>query len=252
MEKLFNYSFFGKVRYRQGIEIQHGIHELCRQGLLGPTFLVLEHFPVITVGNRGMTDNILCSEESLKAEGVDLYFSDRGGDVTCHMPGQLVIYPILPLEDLGFSVRDYVAVLETALLELLQTFEVTGQLVEGQPGVWVGAKKIASVGIRLKERVTLHGLALNLKNSLGLFQKIVPCGIKGCLMTSLAEETQKDFTLEEVGQQLIKLLAQKLGGELSQEALSQDVIDQVFTQKDDSGFIYGNRKRNYSEDRQRI
>ena len=238
----FNLCLLGKVSYGKAFKLQQKLLELCAQRALEPTFLVLEHDPVITIGNLGSTDSLFYSKEQLKEDGIEIFFSDRGGDVTCHMPGQLVIYPIFPLKRLKLGVRDYVCLLEKSIIALLAKEEIIARTISGQPGVWVEEKKIASIGIRVKQQVTMHGLALNVKNDLSLFQKVVPCGIRGCQMTSLAEQIQKRYSVGKLGESLVEIMAQSLGAQVYKQSLAS--LISVSTPSSNKGHIYGSFKRN--------
>lgn len=241
--------FLGTIRYEKAWQMQQAIHELCCHNKIRPTLLLLEHNPVITLGNRGLETSVLVSQDYLEQEGIDFCRSNRGGDVTCHMPGQLVIYPILSLKDFGLGVKDYVCLLEKSIMEFLANYGVKAEIISGQPGVWVAGNKIASVGIRVKGHVTLHGLALNLKNSLDLFQKVVPCGIKGCQMTSLAELTSQDLTLSQAAWQLTEILARRLGAVL--QKIEPEAFDKLISYSSSGSDSYDQHQRNHERSQPR-
>jgi lipoyl(octanoyl) transferase len=166
---------------------------LCRARVDGSwphdTLLLVEHPPVVTLGRGTRPTSLPFPAEVLEARGLPVFEVERGGDVTLHAPGQLVGYPIL---DLGGWRRDlhwYLRSLEETLILGLETLGVGAGREAGKTGVWTGGRKIASIGIHVKQWVTMHGLALNVSTDLGLFDLIVPCGISGVTMTSVARET---------------------------------------------------------------
>ncbi|MCH2134736.1 MAG: lipoyl(octanoyl) transferase LipB [Phycisphaerales bacterium] len=155
--------------------------------------LLVEHDPpVITISNRpGARDHLLATEEQLAARGVELQATDRGGDITWHGPGQVVAYPILDLNRLGLRLHGYLRWLEDIVIRTLATWDVVGERDCEATGVWVGdqpARKICAFGVRVSRWVSMHGLALNVEPDLSHFDLIVPCGLAGRGVTSLAAE----------------------------------------------------------------
>jgi lipoate-protein ligase B len=140
-----------------------------------------------------------------------VYHIDRGGEVTAHEPGQLVVYPILKLADHGLAPKSYVALLERAVIATLARFGVTATIDAERPGVWVGFNKICAVGVRVKERATLHGIALNVSNDLSTFREIVACGLQGRGVTTLGRVLRRDVTVPEIAEALLAELAPSLG-----------------------------------------
>jgi lipoyl(octanoyl) transferase len=177
---------------------------------------LIEHRPVVTLGRRGDVGSLRVSPEELAMRGVDLAHADRGGDVTYHGPGQLVVYPILDLRARGMRVGDYVRTLEAAIIATAGAFGVTARRIEGRPGVWVDdATKLASIGVRVTSGVSRHGLALNVTTRLDDFDTIVPCGLEGTSMTSLSEEIARGRgdtpTVDETAEVLASALAERFG-----------------------------------------
>lgn len=157
------------------------------------TLYTVEHPPTITIGRNGSPSNIVAEEMTLEAEGVDVYEVDRGGDVTFHGPGQLVVYPVLHLGGWHNDVGRYVRMLEEVVIQAIAEVGLEGVRDEAYPGVWVNQKKICAVGCRVKRRrdgefVTYHGIALNVHTPLRFFDFIIPCGIQDRGVTSLTEE----------------------------------------------------------------
>jgi lipoyl(octanoyl) transferase len=155
----------------------------------GPDRLFLvEHDPVVTLGRHGGGENLLVAPEVLAARGVGLVQTTRGGNITCHFPGQLVAYPIRKISVARGGLRGLFADLEAVVIATLACYGVSGGRLEGRPGVFVGPRKIASIGLAVRRQVTAHGLALNVGSDLGVFSLITPCGLSGVEPTSLARE----------------------------------------------------------------
>jgi lipoyl(octanoyl) transferase len=152
----------------------------------------------VTRGRNASPSTLLAGEELLARKGVALFETDRGGDVTYHGPGQLVGYPILRLEEGRRDIRRYVREIEEVLIRALSEFSIEGRRHPKHRGVWVGECKIASLGIRISRWVTSHGFALNVTTDLSYFSLIVPCGIAGCEMTSIARELGRPVNMNTV------------------------------------------------------
>jgi len=172
--------------------------------------LLLEHEPVFTLGRRGGTDNILVPPERLKQSGVPVVHVERGGDVTYHGPGQLVIYPIMDLPAAGIKVVEFVEGLEEVMIRTALDHGVAAERSSRNRGVWVGERKLGSVGIAVRRGISYHGLALNVNPDLTPFQWIHPCGLHGVDMTSLALEAKKEVTAEAVIPGILRHLADVL------------------------------------------
>ena len=151
--------------------------------------LVLEHPPTVSIGKNSGAENVPPHLEALCKGRVDVVQSTRGGNVTCHFPGQLVAYPLIDLKKRSGGIRAYVHDLEEAAIRMLAHFGVTAARREGFPGVWTDGRKIASLGIAVKKYVTMHGLALNVAEDLSLFNFVTPCGLDGVVATSIARES---------------------------------------------------------------
>ncbi len=184
----------GRVEYTDGLELQRQLQEARRAGEISDTLLLLEHPPVLTLGRGAKAENVLFSREALRQSGVEVFETDRGGDVTYHGPGQLVGYPLLHLPPGKQDVRKYVRNLEEVLIRTLAGFGITAHREQKWPGVWVadskagGLRKIAALGVHLSRWYTRHGFALNIAPNLKHFDFIVPCGIKEAGVTSMQVE----------------------------------------------------------------
>lgn len=174
--------------------------------------LFCEHPLVYTLGKSGKMENLLLSETELEEKSIDFYKINRGGDITHHGPGQLVMYPILDLEEFFTDIHKYLRFLEEAVIRTLAEYGVIAGRYEGYTGVWIEpenekkARKICAMGIRCTRWITMHGIALNLNNDLNYFNHIVPCGIDDKAVTSLEKEIGKKVNIENVQQKLTKHL----------------------------------------------
>ncbi len=181
----------GRRRYGEVLELQR---ELCRRRMSGTldrdVLLLVEHEPVVTLGRSTRESSLPLPRSLLAARGVEVFEVERGGDVTLHAPGQLVVYPIFDLHGWRLDLHWYLRQLEETLIRALASVGVDAERNPGKTGVWTagGTRKIASIGIHVKQWVTFHGAALNVSTDLSLFDLIVPCGLHGVTMTSVARE----------------------------------------------------------------
>ena len=165
--------------------------------------LFCEHPDVYTLGKSGNKDNLLLNDELLKKEGIDFFKINRGGDITYHGPGQLVVYPIFDLDNFFTDIHKYLRFLEEVVVLVLKNYGLVGERLEGSTGVWLGVKdgfprKICAMGVRASRWVTMHGLAFNISVDLGRFGGIIPCGITDKSVTSLDAELGRAIDFEEV------------------------------------------------------
>ena len=173
--------------------------------------LICEHPPVYTLGKSGSIDHLLLNKEELAAKGIEFYKINRGGDITHHGPGQLVVYPIFDLELFFTDVHKYVRYLEETVIRTLQDYNIPGDRIDGFTGVWLKGtdylpeRKICAIGVHLSRWVSMHGLAFNINNDLGLFNHIIPCGIAedNKVVTSLSVEKKTPIDFEIVKSKLI-------------------------------------------------
>lgn len=152
-------------------------------------FILTEHKPVITIGRNGRLKNLIADPARLKAQGIDLVKSDRGGDITYHGPGQIVGYPILDLSQFREDIGWYLRCLEDLIIRSLKDFDIDGRRLSKLTGVWSGQNKICAIGVKITRWVTMHGFALNISPSLDHFRLIIPCGITDKGVTSILQET---------------------------------------------------------------
>jgi lipoyl(octanoyl) transferase len=177
----------GRVAYGDALDLQKRLVEQRKAGEIPDQLLLLEHPPVITLGVKTRDDrsHVVATPETLDHEGVEVFVSGRGGDVTYHGPGQLVGYPILDLRPDRCDVHRYVRDLEEVLIRAVAGFGIVSHRLPGLTGTWVGHEKLAAIGVRIARWVTSHGFALNVSTNLEHFGLIVPCGIADKGVTSL-------------------------------------------------------------------
>jgi lipoic acid synthetase len=165
---------------------------------------------VITLGTRQSANKLLIGRDKLTAKGIDVVEIRRGGGATAHNTGQIVFYPILNLQELHLDINEYIRTLEQIGIELLEQLGVKGERRKGFPGLWVDDKKIASIGVRVSRQITHHGMAINIQNDLGIFDSIVPCGLENVKITSAFNETGKEYSMQDVKNNLSQLLKHHL------------------------------------------
>jgi len=200
----------GVLRYGEALSRQESTHaEVAFNGRPGVIFTV-EHEPVLTMGKNSEQGNLLFARDFYESQGVEIFDTERGGQVTAHMPGQLVVYPILNMLTLGLTVRSYVNILEEAVITALAKYDIKAHRDQEHPGVWVGHEKICAMGVRIKSRVSMHGLALNVNNDLSLFGKIIPCGIKFRGVTSIERQLDVSPELRTVRADLLREITSRL------------------------------------------
>ena len=193
----------GLTPYAEGWELQGELVKLRKTGEIPDTLVLLQHPPVYTVGRAARdASNLGVGEEYLKSLGAEVFWSDRGGDVTFHGPGQLVGYPILRLKKL--DTHKYLRDLEELLIRVLSDYDLRAGRHPAYTGVWVGENKIAAIGVKFTSgRITSHGFALNVTTDLSWFDRITPCGIKEYGVTSLACELGTEVPLLEVEEKVV-------------------------------------------------
>lgn len=184
-----HWSFLGRLPYGEAVELQHAVRAEVRAGSGPEHLLLLEHPHVYTLGRNASEADVVAPREWLEVRGVEVAETNRGGQVTYHGPGQLVGYPIVNLSPDRRDVRRYVRDLQEVLIRSLAEVGVAAHGREGQEfvGVWVGERKIASIGVHLSHWITTHGFAVNVSTDLAMFAGIIPCGLKAVRMTSVAE-----------------------------------------------------------------
>ena len=186
-EKVYAAGYLGIVPYELALELQQGLMQARAEGNIPDILLLLQHPPVFTIGRFRGEEDIIVPPETLTRDGVAVFHTNRGGGITYHGPGQLVGYPILSLKQNSLGVREYIWKLEAVIIKLLLALGIQGHRLAKYPGVWVGEKKICSLGIHVSHYITTHGFALNVDNDLRYFEYIKPCGLISGVMTSISQ-----------------------------------------------------------------
>jgi len=171
--------FNDPVPYAEGLAVQRRLLKARQENRIPDTVLILQHQPVVTLGNRGRDNYLLKTEEEYRSMGIDLFHVERGGDVTFHGPGQWVLYPILHLGGNEADSHGYLYNLEEIAIRTLGDYGIGGFRREGKSGAWTQTGKVAAIGFRLKKWVSFHGMSFNVSNDLMGFNTIVPCGLEG-------------------------------------------------------------------------
>jgi len=201
----------GFLEYAEAHALQQRLQEEQIAGRRGATVLFVEHPPTITIGRRGKNDEVTAPHAVLRARGVAVHETDRGGQVTYHGPGQIVAYPLIPLQELGLGLHEYMRAMEEAVIETIGAWGLSGYRISSMTGVWVGKEKICAMGIRVRRWWAMHGLALNVAPDLNHFGLIIPCGIRDRGVTSM--EVLLGTSCPEVSR-VEEVLADRLGPNL--------------------------------------
>lgn len=197
---------FGLSDYNKILDLQsdffNKLIEAKKRGERGEEYILIgEHHPVITMGRRAQEANVLVSSNFLEKKGIKIFKIGRGGDVTYHCPGQMIVYPIIDLERHKLGVKEYVSLMEEAVIRLLSLYDIKGERIEGATGVWIekdgkDERKICAMGIKCSRYCTMHGLALNVNSDLSGFSLINPCGFQNKGVTSLEKEKCEGYEID--------------------------------------------------------
>ena len=183
MAVTYNILDLGKSHYNDAWKLQKRLQSQRISGQIDDQLLLVEHFPVYTLGKNTPREHLLTKE----SDNISIIQTDRGGDITFHGPGQLVGYPILDLNQYKRSITWYMRELEQLIIDVLKEYDINAERKKGLTGVWVKGKKIAALGVRISKWVTMHGFSLNINPDLKYYQGIIPCGIKDYGITSMAD-----------------------------------------------------------------
>ncbi len=234
----------GQTEYNKALQLQHDIVSGNIDGSLKhPVLLFVEHPPVFTLGKNGGRENLTVSDAFLKEKHIRVIQIERGGNITYHGPGQLVVYPILNMHQMGLSVIDFVEGLEDVMIRTAGDFGIQAERNGKNRGVWVGTRKLGSIGIAIRRGISFHGLALNVNNSLVPFSWINPCGLEGIGMTSLKKELGKELNMTLVKKSMKKHFSTLFGSileETDKMVFNQMIVDK---QKDENRRQRKNHKR---------
>ena len=209
MQSSMNILDLGRMSYNSAWDIQKEYHKKVVSGKEPDTLIIVEHEPVYTLG-KSANDNHLLQSAS---EEIQVFRIERGGDITFHGPGQIVVYPILDLNRFVKSVSWYMRTLVKIIINTLSDFEIKAELKDGLTGVWVGGEKIGAQGVRISRWVTMHGLALNVNTDLRYFDGIIPCGIFDYGVTSMEKLMGRKQNINKVKNTIIKYFNNVLSDE---------------------------------------
>ena len=200
----------GRIGYGEALELQRNIARDRISGAIPQDVLLLmEHPAVVTLGRASKEKHLVASTEFLQSKGVELFEVERGGDVTFHGPGQLVGYPIIDLKRHRQDLHWYLRRIEEGLINTLADYDIPGERNTAFTGVWTRGRKIASIGVHARDWVTWHGFALNVTTDLAYFELIVPCGIDGVVMTSIARELgSEEISMQDVQERVTAKFAE--------------------------------------------
>lgn len=201
MSPLITPRWLGRIPYAEGIDLQESLVAEKITGESSNHLLLLEHEPVYTMGRS--RDESSLREETMLPHPV--HRTNRGGQATYHGPGQLVGYPVLDLALFGRDLHAYLRFLEEVLITLLERHGVCGVRLQGKTGVWVGGRKIASLGVGVRKWISMHGFAINICGDLNPFQHITPCGLPGVKMTSLEAEGAREVTVKSCAEKVAEI-----------------------------------------------
>jgi len=193
----------GLIEYEDAYRVQRELVARRKLNEIGDTLILAEHRPVFTIGRAGSRENLLVDERLLAERGIKVLCVDRGGDITFHGPGQLIAYPVIDLASKFADLHRYLRRLEDAVIEFLGKYSVPAVRSNGKTGVWVGGRKIASIGVGAANWITYHGLSINVNVDLGFFSMIHPCGFKNVEMESLARILGKSVDMDEAKRSLV-------------------------------------------------
>ena len=208
MDRTTKFIDLGRKSYREVWKQQEELLEIVKEqkkrGERTSNYLLfVEHEPVYTLGRSGNDGNMLINAIQLRAKHAEFIKVDRGGDITFHGPGQLVVYPVIDMENFNLGVKDYVNGLEEVVIKSLSAYGITGERLPGATGVWLdaetkAARKICAIGVRCSQYVTMHGFALNVNTDLDYFNYIHPCGFVDKGVTSIAKELGEEVDMQRV------------------------------------------------------
>lgn len=195
--------------------------------------LFVEHPHVFTLGKSGHAENLLVNDEVLHSKGATFYKTNRGGDITYHGPGQIVGYPIIDLDDFNIGVREYIYLLEEAVIQTLNHFGIQAERLTGATGVWLDgavpgkARKICAIGVRVSRGITMHGFAFNVTTDLSYYNLINPCGFIDKSVTSIENELRKPVDMKGVKQMLLQTISKVFGIQFIEIALPKPVFHPI-------------------------
>lgn len=201
--RTLTYSDLDTIGYKEAWELQHDLLQQRKDKKINDVFLMLEHPHTYTLGKTADKKNLVGSKEYLEENKISVFEIDRGGDITYHGPGQIVGYPIISLNEWQNDTHKYLRALEEVIILTCKDYGLETGRKEKYTGVWIENRKIAAIGIKISNWISMHGFAFNINTDLSLFNGIIPCGISDKEVTSLAKELGREISLSEVKEQLL-------------------------------------------------
>ena len=216
----FDHQNVGIIEYDDALRLQRNLHKKRCDGSIRDTILSLQHPNIITIGKNADDSGILVQKMRLEELGVKVYKTDRGGQLTYHGPGQLILYFIVNIRKLNYGPVDFVRKIEEVIISFLAEYEISGHRVNKEIGVWIGGKegqnfnknlkKISALGLRISNGVSMHGVALNITPNLELYNLIIPCGIENMQSTSVLLEGKTDISMNNIIEKLLNIIEEKI------------------------------------------
>jgi lipoyl(octanoyl) transferase len=216
------HAHLGFTYFKDAWDIQKVLHEKRRNKAIDDIILTTEHYPVYTLGKTGERDHLLIDEKELNDRKIDYFEIDRGGDITYHGPGQIVLYPIFDLNNFYKDTHRFLRDLEESVILTLENYGIKGHREEEFTGVWIGDEKICAIGIKVSRWVTMHGMAFNINNDLMYFDSIIPCGIFHKGITSIKKILGFEVDIAEANTLLLNSMKKVFGFEI--EEVSEDEL----------------------------
>ena len=202
--RTLTYSDLDTIGYKEAWDLQHELLQLRKDKRINDVFLMLEHPHTYTLGKTADKKNLVGSKEYLEENKISVFEIDRGGDITYHGPGQIVGYPIISLNEWQNDTHKYLRALEEVIILTCKDYGLETGRKEKYTGVWIENRKIAAIGIKISNWISMHGFAFNVNTDLNLFKGIIPCGISDKEVTSLAKELGREISVSEVKEKLLK------------------------------------------------
>ena len=203
-KKILTYCDLGFINYKEAWDLQQEIHSKRVSNEVDDFFFLLEHPNTYTLGKTAHKENLIGNEDYLKENHISVYDIDRGGDITYHGPGQIVGYPIIDLNNWFKDTHKYLRALEEVIIKTCFEYGLNCERNQKYTGVWIGDRKIAAIGIKVSRWITMHGFAFNVNTDLNLFNGIIPCGIQDKAVTSMKQELDREISIQEVKEKLLK------------------------------------------------
>lgn len=205
----------GVIPYREALALQYDMRARREEGKLEDTILLCEHLPVFTLGKQECSADFLSSKGIIEEAGIDVISVERGGKITYHGPGQLVVYYIVNVKNFSSGVKIFVNQIEEICIQTLKHYDLTPSRKEKYPGIWVGDKKIAAIGLHISKGISMHGMALNIDPKMKHYDHIVPCGIREYGVTSMVRElSRQDISMGDVKKEVVQNIQDVMGCEV--------------------------------------